>query len=246
MARNPARSRPLSANVRRLMKAARASPENPNVVKAGRTLAVKDLVYCDMQGSIFMAAVDRGLGMEEFAPLFMRSQLSAVIDFSFFHPGEQNEESLPEYLQVPMLLKSPDLIVDVLLWVEGIVSKLGSDESPRAAVIRALNRTPASNEALEKVYSDIPRQEAALSDESALPDGNAPTDGHAQADAGSSLPSPTARTAPEEEQGMVADEVLAAYEYAYWLGYIYRYESLLHEEASRMVYSVLEEPFMRR
>lgn len=205
MARNPARSRPLSANVKRLMKAARASPENPNVVKAGRTLAVKDLVYCDMQGSIFMAAVDRGLGMEEFAPLFMRSQLSAVIDFSFFHPGEQNEESLPEYLQVPMLLKSPDLIVDVLLWVEGIVSKLGSDESPRAAVIRALNRTPASNEALEKVYSDIPRQEVAPVD------GNVLSDESAQADAGSPPPFPIARTTPEEEQGMVADEVLAAY-----------------------------------
>ena len=35
------------------------------------------------------------------------------------------------------------------------------------------------------------------------------------------------------------------YEYAYWLGYIYRYECLLHEEASRMVFSVLDEPLMR-
>ena len=36
------------------------------------------------------------------------------------------------------------------------------------------------------------------------------------------------------------------YEYAYWLGYIYRYECLLHEEASRMVFSVLDEDLMRR
>ena len=41
------------------------------------------------------------------------------------------------------------------------------------------------------------------------------------------------------------DELTARYEYAYLLGYIYRYESLLHEEASRMVYAVLDEPFLR-
>ena len=61
--RNPARSRPLSRNVRRLMKAARASPDNPRVVKVGRDMSVKDLAYCDLQGNIFMAAVDRGIPM---------------------------------------------------------------------------------------------------------------------------------------------------------------------------------------
>ena len=43
----------------------------------------------------------------------------------------------------------------------------------------------------------------------------------------------------------VDQEVVKRYEYAYWLGYIYRYECLLHEEASRMVFSVLDEPLMR-
>ena len=34
--------------------------------------------------------------------------------------------------------------------------------------------------------------------------------------------------------------------YAYWLGYIYRYECLLHEESSRMVYGAFSEKIMRR
>ena len=64
--RNPAHSRPLSQNVKRLMKESRASPYNPAVVKAGRNMADKDLVFCDLQGNIFMAAVDRGLEMALF------------------------------------------------------------------------------------------------------------------------------------------------------------------------------------
>ena len=200
--RNPARSRPLSRNVRRLMKAARASPDNPDVVKAGRDMALKDLAYCDLQGNIFMAAVDRGIVMEQFAPMFMCSQLAAVIDFSFFHPGVKDESRLPDYLQIPMLLKSPDLIVDVLLWIEGIVRRLGEDESPRAAIVREVN-------------SDTPR---------------APL-----------MPSFLNLDDSTDDVAALTEK----YAYAYWLGYIYRYESLLHEEASRMVYEVLEEPLMR-
>ena len=45
--RNPAHSRPLSQNVKRLMKESRASPYNPAVGKAGRTMADKDLAFCD-------------------------------------------------------------------------------------------------------------------------------------------------------------------------------------------------------
>ena len=74
--RNPARSRPLSANVKRLMKMARESPLNPNVEKIEREFTDRDLAYCDMQGNIFMAAVDRSIPMEEFAPV--RSQASVV------------------------------------------------------------------------------------------------------------------------------------------------------------------------
>jgi hypothetical protein len=39
----------------------------------------------------------------------------------------------------------------------------------------------------------------------------------------------------------LADE----YEYAYWLGYIYRWQCHLHEESSRMVYGAFDEGFMR-
>ena len=52
--KNPAKSRPLSANVRRLMKMARESPENQNVVKIAREFTQRDVAYCDMQGNIFM------------------------------------------------------------------------------------------------------------------------------------------------------------------------------------------------
>ena len=40
--RNPAHTRPLSNNVKRLMRESRASPQNPDVVKSGRTLGEKD------------------------------------------------------------------------------------------------------------------------------------------------------------------------------------------------------------
>ena len=41
------------------------------------------------------------------------------------------------------------------------------------------------------------------------------------------------------------DKLVDEYEYAYWLGYIYRCECLLHDESSRMVYGVFDETRMR-
>ena len=209
--RNPAHTRPLSNNVKRLMRESRASPQNPDVVKSGRTLGEKDMAFCDLQGCIFMCAVDRGLDMELFAPLFMNSQLSALIDFSFFHPGCQGFEV--EYLKLPLLLKSPELIVDVLLWIEGIVAKKDKDETARAALVNALSK-------------DTPTD--AKSDHGGI-----------DADDGRLI------AVDDSISDIDLDELTARYEYAYLLGYIYRYESLLHEEASRMVYAVLDEPFMR-
>ena len=87
--KNPARSRPLSRNVKRLMRMARESPLNPDVEKIEREFTERDLAYCDMQGSIFMAAVDRDIPMSEFAPVFMNSQLAGVIDYSFSCAGAQ-------------------------------------------------------------------------------------------------------------------------------------------------------------
>ena len=209
--RNPAHTRPLSNNVKRLMRESRASPQNPDVVKSGRTLGEKDMAFCDLQGCIFMCAVYRGLDMELFAPLFMNSQLSALIDFSFFHPGCQGLEV--EYLKLPLLLKSPELIVDVLLWIEGIVAKKDKDETARAALVNALSK-------------DTPTD--AKSDHGGI-----------DADDGRLI------AVDDSISDIDLDELTARYEYAYLLGYIYRYESLLHEEASRMVYAVLDEPFMR-
>ena len=209
--RNPAHTRPLSNNVKRLMRESRASPQNPDVVKSGRTLGEKDMAFCDLQGCIFMCAVDRGLDMELFAPLFMNSQLSALIDFSFFHPGCQGLEV--EYLKLPLLLKSPELIVDVLLWIEGIVAKKDKDETARAALVNALSK-------------DTPTD--AKSDHGGI-----------DADDGRLI------AVDDSISDIDLDELTARYEYAYLLGYIYRYESLLHEEASRMVYAVLDESFMR-
>lgn len=217
--RNPARARPLSNNVKRLMRESRASPQNPDVVKSGRTLGEKDMAFCDLQGCIFMSAVDRGLDMELFAPLFMNSQLSALIDFSFFHPGCQGPEV--QYLKIPLLLKSPELIVDVLLWIEGIVANKDADETARAALVKALStETPDDDES----------GDASANDHSVI----VAEDGRL-----------IAVDDRDGNSGIDLDELTAQYEYAYLLGYIYRYESLLHEEASRMVYAVLDESFMR-
>ena len=215
--RNPAHTRPLSNNVKRLMRESRASPQNPDVVKSGRTLGEKDMAFCDLQGCIFMCAVDRGLDMELFAPLFMNSQLSALIDFSFFHPGCQGLEV--EYLKLPLLLKSPELIVDVLLWIEGIVANKDEDETARAALVKAL-----SKDMPDSVESEEPGRE----NRNVIIAENG-----------------TLIAVDDSISDIDLDELTARYEYAYLLGYIYRYESLLHEEASRMVYAVLDEPFMR-
>jgi hypothetical protein len=148
----------------------------------------------------------------------MNSQLSALIDFSFFHPGCQGPEV--EYLKIPLLLKSPELIVDVLLWIEGIVANKDADETARAALVNALS----------KDTSDVVKSDDSENDHSV-----------AIAEDGRLI----AVNDCDNNSEIDLDELTARYEYAYLLGYIYRYESLLHEEASRMVYAVLDEPFLR-
>ena len=44
--RDPARSRPLSANVKRLMRLSRAAPENGKVIKFARKFGAQDYAYC--------------------------------------------------------------------------------------------------------------------------------------------------------------------------------------------------------
>ncbi len=189
--KNPARSRPLSRNVKRLMRMAREAPENPEIEKIERMFTERDLAYCDMQGSIFMAAVDRGFEMSEFAPVYMNSQLAGVIDYSFSCAGGMEEDDISTYLRMPVLLKSPDLIVDTVMWLNRIMSGLAPEESASAAIVLAL--TADENNADCIAYADI-------SD---------------------------------------TKQLVERYEYAYWLGYIYRCECHMHDESSRMVLSSL-------
>ncbi len=201
---NPARSRPLSKNVKRLMKLAREDPLNPNVTTISRKFEARDFAYCDMQGSIFMAAIDRGIPMEEFVPCYMTSQLAGVIDHSFSCAAGMENDDISKVLQMPMLLKSPEVIVDVVLWLDKIVQMLNPEESANMAVINACVNA----------------------------------DGEMMGNGGDETPSPLDSLTVEE----LADE----YEYAYWLGYIYRCECLLHAESSRMVYGAFSEEFMRK
>ena len=136
--KNPAKSRPLSANVRRLMKMARESPLNPNVEKIEREFTARDLAYCDMQGNIFMAAIDQGIAMRDFAPIFMNSQLAGVIDYSFSRAGGMEEDDIANYLRMPVLLKSPAIIVDTVMWLNEIVSRMNPGDNLNMAVVNAL------------------------------------------------------------------------------------------------------------
>ena len=204
--KNPAKSRPLSANVKRLMKMAREAPLNPNVEKIEREFTARDLAYCDMQGNIFMAAIDQGIAMRDFAPIFMNSQLAGVIDYSFSRAEGMEEDDIATYLRMPVLLKSPALIVDTVMWLHEIVSRMRPGENLNMAVVSALKEEAPSAPDND---SDEPPQAAP----------EKPTDIEALAD---------------------------DYEYAYWLGYIYRCECHMHDESSRMVYGAFNERFMRR
>lgn len=199
--KNPAHSRPLSKNVKRLKVMARESPGNPAVEKIEREFTDKDLAYCDMQGNVFMAALDQGIPMSEFAPIFMNSQMAGVIDYSFSRAGGMEEDDLATYLRMPVLMKSPALIVDTVMWLHEIVSRMSPGENLSMAVVNALS---------SDTQGEQPAKPRLLL--------SAPTDVESWAD---------------------------DYEYAYWLGYIYRCECHMHDESSRMVYGAFSEPFMR-
>ena len=197
--RNPARSRPLSRNVKRLMKMARETPVNPEIEKIEREFTERDLAYCDMQGNIFMAAVDRNIEMSEFAPVFMNSQLAGVIDYSFSCAGGMEQDDISTYLRMPVLLKSPGLIVDTVMWLNRIMSAVAPEESASAAIVKALTEDgEESSGTLSGIVTDAD-----------------------------------------------SEALTQKYEYAYWLGYLYRCECHMHDESSRMVYGAFDEKFMR-
>lgn len=196
--RNPAKSRPLSANVRRLMKMEREAPRNDSIMKIERPFTEVDIANCELQGEIFMAAVDRGLAMTDFAPLFMNSQIAGILDYAFSRAGGAEEDEITSMLHIPLLMKSPEVFVDVLLWLDGVIGQTEGTAPLNLAVMEACTEEGAASHSVEPSAS-----------------------------------------VPDVER--LADD----YEYAYWLGYIYRYECLLHEESSRMVYGAFSEAFMR-
>ena len=195
--RNPAKSRPLSANVKRLMELSRASPQNIKVIKVAKNYTQRDLTYCMKQGNLFMEAASMGFTMSDFAPRFMTSQLAGVFDVSFAAANGMENDELANLLRVPLLLKSPGAIVEALYWIDDIISHAEAGQN------KSLLLTQAYDE--EKLR----------------------------------LP-PALENLPAEPNRNIDD-----LSYAYWLGFIYRCECLLHEESSRMVYGAFEEPVMR-
>lgn len=195
--KNPAKSRPLSANVKRLMRLARASPKNASVIKVGREFSIRDLAYCHKQGALFMEAASMGLPMEEFVPTFMTSQIAGILDVYFSTSNGAGTNELFDLIQIPMLLKSPAAIIEALYWIDDIISKARDDENKSLLLSKAYE---AQSLLLPPVLAELP-----------------------------------------DEPNRDVDDLA----YAYWLGYIYRCECLLHEESSRMVYGAFTEEIMR-
>ena len=133
----------------------------------------------------------------------MNSQLAGVIDYSFSCAGGMEEDDISIYLRMPVLLKSPSVIVDTVMWLNKIVSGIDPGESANLAIVKAL--TDDNGDCSTQARDSSPRYSGAVDIEK------------------------------------LADD----FEYAYWLGYIYRCECLLHDESSRMVYGAFSEAFMR-
>ena len=215
--RNPAKSRPLSANVKRLMRLSRASPRNGDVVKVGWQFSIRDLAFCGKQGSLFMEAASMGFAMSDFAPLFMTSQIAGIFDVYFSTSNRMSGSSMKgsgmqssgmqsngtagnelfDLIRIPMLLKSPQTVVEALYWIDDIIERAEDGQNKSLLVSRAYEEETLK---LPPALADLP-----------------------------------------EEPNRNVDELA----YAYWLGYIYRCECLLHEESSRMVYGAFSEEIMR-
>lgn len=196
MSRDPARSRPLSANVKRMMWLERAAPRNTKVLNAERIWTENDYIYCHKQGQLFMEAAAMGFVMESFVPLYMNSQLAGVIDYNFSTSNGAGH-GLCNLLKIPALLQNPRSIIESLYWIEEILE--AAEETDNKSMLLA--------HAYEAEMKHTPKALLEL---------------------------------PENENSNI-DEL----SYAYWLGYIYRCECIMHDESSRMVYSAFSEQIMR-
>ena len=194
--RNPAKARPLSANVLRMMRLSRASPDG-NVICDNRHFTTKDLACCEMQGNLFMEAASMGFTMNNFAPTFMTSQLAGVFDVNF-SSSLFVENTLGDFLQIPLLLKSPQLIIEALYWIDEIIAHSSDGDNKSLILTEAYN---AEKLKLPAALAELPKEQ---------------------------------------------NRDIDALSYAYWLGFIYRCECLLHDESSRMVYGAFPEDLMHK
>ncbi len=196
MSRDPSKSRPLSANVKRMMWLERAAPRSKNIMNAERSWSENDHIFCHKQGSLFMEAAAMGFSMDSFAPLYMTSQLAGVIDYSFA-ASNGTETVLSNLLSIPTLFKDPHTIVETLYWIEDILSNAKATDNKSLMIVQAYE---ADKRHIPKALLELPKTENSNVDDLS---------------------------------------------YAYWLGYIYRCECIMHDESSRMVYNAFTETIMR-
>jgi len=120
--------------------------------------------------------------------------------------------------QIDVVMETPEIIVGLLFWFEDFRKKLiAGDIGAHILLQEAAFMLESSNENLSKMMKIPSEQEIALLG-----------------------PGKTIELATPEQQNRHAEYL----EYAYWLGYIYRHESIIHEEDSRMVYYVFSEDVM--
>lgn len=147
MSRDPARSRPLSANVKRMMWLERAAPRSSKVINAQRVWTENDYIYCHKHGNLFMEAAAMGFPMESFVPLYMNSQLAGVIDYNFSSSNGAGL-GLSELLQIPALLQNPRTIIESLYWIEEILEKTKETDNKSMILVHAYEELKYTPKAL--------------------------------------------------------------------------------------------------
>ena len=142
-----------------------------------------------------MEAAAMGLKMENFAPLYMKSQLAGVVDH-YFCSSFQDESSIAKLLQMPLLMDNPRIIIETLYWIDDIISKTKETD----------NKSLVLSKAYEAEHYKPPKALLELS-------------------------------------GVEVSDI-DELSYAYWLGYMYRCECIMHDESSRMVYGAFSQQTM--
>ena len=220
------------------MMLSRTGPANPAVQKNLRELDLQEYAFCDFQGQIFMAAVDLDYEIPVFADAFMNSQLAGVVDHNFSVTNGMEQKSFTRLLNVPLLLKSPETIVSVTMWLEETAARMKEGESFMTTISRIHEE--------ELAEKDSPNQEPVPGrhSEREYRDQRDQREYQEYRDQRDHREYQEYRDQRDREEHL--ESLALEYEYAYWLGYIYRCECILHEESSRMVYGIFPENFMKK